>query len=321
MSSASTIETILLKEAADWAVTFHYDTPTDAERTAFDRWRRQSPAHEAAWDRAQAVFRTFNQVPANIGKDALRSLERGHDRRQALRLLGVLLLAAPTGWLTWHHTPWREWTADLRTASGEQQTITLADGTRLVLNTATAVDVTFTAAERRLALVAGEILIATATDPSPTPRPFIVDTAHGSLQPLGTRFTVRRLDDATRVAVFEGAVEVRPAASIRTAVVRAGEQIAFTAGTLQAVQPVGDNAALWERGMLLAKDMRLGDVIAELARYRSGMLRCDPAVADMRTSGALSLTDTDAALTLLSTTLPLRIERRTRYWVTVVPRP
>jgi transmembrane sensor len=66
--------------------------------------------------------------------------------------------------------------------------------------------------------------------------------------------------------------------------------------------------------------MRLGDVITELARYRPGVLRCDPAVAAMLTSGALSLTDTDTALTLLSSTLPLRIERRTRYWITVVPR-
>src|SRR5690606_33355831 len=130
MSSTAAIDADVLKEAADWAMTLHYDTPTDAERQAFDRWRRQSPAHEAAWTRAQAVFRTFNQVPADIGKDALKSLERSHDRRQALRLLGVLLVAAPAGWLAWRSTPWQEWTADLRTATGEQKTITLADGTR-----------------------------------------------------------------------------------------------------------------------------------------------------------------------------------------------
>ncbi|MBV7482992.1 FecR domain-containing protein [Bordetella sp. BOR01] len=320
MSSAAAIDTDLLKEAADWAVTLHYDTPTDAERQAFDRWRRQSPAHEAAWARAQAVFRTFNQMPANIGKDALKRLEHRHDRRRALRLLGLVLLAAPAGWLAWRHTPWQEWTADLRAGTGEQKTVTLVDGTRLVLNTATAVDVAFTATERRLALVAGEIFITTAQDPSPARRPFIVRTVQGSLRPLGTRFNVRRLNDSTRVAVFEGAVEVCPVTSTQATIVQAGEQMAFTAGALQAVQPADDNAVLWKRGMLLAKDMRLGDVIAELARYRPGVLRCDPAVADMLTSGALSLTDTDAALALLSSTLPLRIEYRTRYWVTVVPR-
>jgi transmembrane sensor len=84
--------------------------------------------------------------------------------------------------------------------------------------------------------------------------------------------------------------------------------------------PVDGSAALWEQGMLLAKNMRLGDVIAELARQRPGVLQCDPAVADLRVSGAISLDDTDAGLELLAGTLPVRIERRTRYWVTVRPR-
>lgn len=72
--------------------------------------------------------------------------------------------------------------------------------------------------------------------------------------------------------------------------------------------------------MLLARDMRLGDVIAELSRYRPGVLRCDPAVAELRVTGAISLKDTDAALRLLSNNLPVHIELRTPYLVTVAPR-
>jgi transmembrane sensor len=67
----ATLASTLLKEAADWAITFQYDAPTESERQAFERWRRQSPAHEAAWARAQAVFLTFRQVPASIGKEAI----------------------------------------------------------------------------------------------------------------------------------------------------------------------------------------------------------------------------------------------------------
>ena len=84
--------------------------------------------------------------------------------------------------------------------------------------------------------------------------------------------------------------------------------------------PQLSNGGLVDYGTLLAKDMPLGEVIAELARYRPGVLRCDPAVAGMPVSGALSLTDTDAALDLLARSLPLRIERRTRYWVSFGPR-
>jgi transmembrane sensor len=72
--------------------------------------------------------------------------------------------------------------------------------------------------------------------------------------------------------------------------------------------------------MLLARNMRLADVVAEMSRYRSGVLRCDPAVAELRVSGAVSLADTDAGLALLARSLPLRIEQASRYWVTVAPR-
>jgi transmembrane sensor len=320
MSTVPSPNTALIKEAADWAMTFQYGAPTESDRLAFDRWRRQSPAHDAAWARAQAVFHTFSQVPADIGRDALETLQRGYSRRRSLRLLGMLLLAAPAAWLAWRHMPWREWTADVATATGERETLQLPDGSRLVLNTASAVNIAFGATERRIRLLAGEILIATHADPAPAYRPFLVDTSYGVVRALGTRFSVRHLDtDACRVAVFQSAVEVRPWAG-PARVLRAGEQADFSITTVSPPAAVEGNAALWEQGMLLAKNMRLGDVVSELARYRSGVLQCDPTVAELRVSGAISLADTDAGLALLASEFPLQIERRTRYWVMVGPR-
>ena len=314
-------DTALVQEAADWALAMQYDAPSEADRQAFERWRQQSPAHEAAWARAQAVFDTFGQVPASLGSEALKSLERNEGRRRRLRLLGMLLVAAPAGWLAWRHAPWREWSADEATATGERKTLRLPDGTRLVLNTASAVDIAFTDTQRRIRLVAGEILVATHADLSATPRPFLVDTPYGGVQALGTRFSLRRMEDGRlcRVAVFEHAVEVRPLAGA-SRILHAGEQADFGVAGVQLPVAADRTAALWEHGTLLAKDMPLGEVIAELARYRPGVLRCDPVVAGMPVSGALSLTDTDAALDLLARSLPLRIERRTRYWVSVGPR-
>ncbi|ATE59654.1 FecR domain-containing protein [Thauera sinica] len=320
MPSPVSPDTALLEEAANWAMAFRYGTPTESERQAFDRWRRQSLSHDAAWARAEAVFHAFDQVPAGAGREALHSLGHGSGRRRSLRLLGALLVAAPAGWLAWRQSPWREWTADVATATGERRTLALPDGSRLVLNTASAVDIFFSAAERRIRLLAGEILVTTHADPAPAYRPFLVDTPHGAVRALGTRFSVRHLDRETcRVAVFQDKVEIRPLGG-DARILRAGEQADF--GTREVRQPVEVEAstALWEQGMLLARNMRLADVIAEMARHRPGVLRCDPAVADLRVSGAISLADTDAGLALLVRTLPLRIERNTRYWVTVAPR-
>lgn len=321
MPPAAALDPALLKEAADWAITFQYDTPTEADRQAFEHWRQQSPAHDAAWARAQSVFHTFGQVPADIGREAIKHLGRGYDRRRALHLLSAMLVAAPAGWLAVRHTPWREWTADVATATGERRALELPDGSQLVLNTASAVNIAFSAVERRIRLVAGEILVTTHADPSPTHRPFLVDTPHGVVRALGTRFSVRQLDGekACRVAVFQSAVEVRPQAG-PALILHAGEQADFGPERVTQPAPVDDNATLWEQGMLLASNMRLGDVIAEMARHRPGVLRCDPAVAGLRLSGAISLADTDAGLAVLEKTLPVRIGRSTRYWITVQAR-
>jgi transmembrane sensor len=312
----------LLSEAADWMMALRYgDNARNGQEAQanFDRWRQQSPAHAEAWARAEALMGMFAQVPAGIGKNAFHALQQPN-RRRSMGMLGALLVAAPAGWLAWRHMPWREWAADVATATGERKSMTLADGSRLVLNTASAVDIVFTAAERRVRLQVGEILVTTHADPSPTYRPFLVQTPQGTVRAMGTRFSVRRLDEGTtRVAVFEDAVEIR-AVQGASRVLRAGEQIDFEAGRIGAELPVEASAALWEQGMLLARNLRLADVVAEMSRYRSGVLRCHPAVADLRVSGAVSLADTDAGLALLARSLPLRIEQTTRYWVTVAPR-
>jgi transmembrane sensor len=68
---------------------------------------------------------------------------------------------------------------------------------------------------------------------------------------------------------------------------------------------------------LVADAMRLDEFLAELARYRPGLLRCDPEVAGLLVSGVFSVRNTDRALDNLTRALPVAVSYRTRYWVTV----
>lgn len=320
-ASSPDIDSAILLEAADWLVLLQSGEASAQDRANLARWCECSQAHAAAWQRAQNMLGTFGQVPSKLGHDTLLRPSRSM-RRQVLRL-GLAAMVVPAGWLAWRLAPWQEWSADLATGTGEQKTLTLADGTRLVLNTRSAVNVAFTAAERRLTLVAGEILVTTShQDPSPAPRPFIVETTNGRLRALGTRFGVRHTGadegGTTRLAVFEGAVEVQPAGSTQPSVVRAGEQISFTASAMQPVRALDASAALWERGLLLARDMRLDELVAELARYHRGVLRCDPAVAGLLVSGSFPLNRPDSVLAALQEVLPVRVQYRTQYWATLV---
>lgn len=199
----------------------------------------------------------------------------------------------------------------------------LPDGTNLELNTATDIDVFFDSERKGLRLVklhSGELQIETAHDSAR--RPFEVQTRHGRIRALGTRFLVRQTpaDSTTLVAVQQSAVEVRPTNSDgRPFRIDAGLQTRFDAAGAHDIVPEHPQQDAWVRGMLFASNQRLADFAAELGRYRRGVVRCAPEVAELRISGAFRLDSTDEILAALPDTLPVHMAYRTRWWVEIRP--
>lgn len=309
----------ILGEAADWLVQLHSGSATPADHQAIAQWRLRSAEHAQAWQRAEALLGDLRSVPAGVAIQTLKRAARkqGLSRRQTLTRIGLLLLAGPVG-IASQHVPWQQWTADQRTAVGEQQRLQLADGTQVLLNTDSAIDVAFSPVERRLKLLNGEVLISTAPDLSA--RPFIVETPQGSALSLGSRFCVRIDGSCSQVSVLEGRVQITPLLLQQSNTLPAGERQRFKSNAFETAEAFDSTSLAWDKGMLLANNLRLDELLSELSRYRRGVLRCHPDVAALRVSGAFSLRDTDASLRLLSDTLPLKISSLSRYWLSVEPR-
>lgn len=316
------IDPHILGEAADWLVQLHSGEVSSADHQAIAQWRGRSEQHAQAWLRAEALLGDFRSVPAGIAVQTLRNIDRrqGLQRRQLLNRLGLVLLGGPAAWLAWQQKPWQVWAADLHTAVGEQKPLRLPDGSQLLLNTATAVDVAFNEQQRGVRLIRGEILVTALTDTLAPARPFIVQTAHGSARASSARFSLRLFDDHSQIAVSDGAVTLSTQHHAPGALINAGQTASFDADQVSAPRTLAAGALSWERGMLLAQDMRLGEVLAQLSRYRPGVLRCHSAVAELRVSGAFSLRDSDTSLRLLQDTLPISVSRMTPYWVSVEAR-
>jgi len=310
------------REAFAWQVTLWSGEVTAAEERDFDSWLRADPRHALAWQQIQRVGQHLQAIPAAVASPVLKaSLASRGRRRGVLRSVAGLAAVGLAAWGVRETPQWRAASADLRTARGERRDFVLPDGTQLTLNTATSVDLRFDARERRIVLRSGEILVATAPDHEPHPRSFLVETPEGNVRPLGTRFSVRRLEDASPAAVLvqvaEGAVELAPHGGAAPVRLDAGQKAAFTQLGVAAILPADEAATAWTRGLLVAERMRLAELLGELGRYRSGVLRCDPAVADLLVSGVYPLADTDAVLASLPQALPVRVRWVTRYWVTV----
>lgn len=304
-----------LEAAANWYVELRCDDADEATRQAHHRWLNADPGHRQAWDRLARLQERFERVGPGIARPTLSNARL--KRREAMKVLSLLLAAGGAATVSWRMTPLPTLMADQRTATGEQRSLQLEDGSQLQLNTATAVNIHYGATLREVQLLRGEILVQTARDTQA--RPFVVHSPQGSVLALGTRFLVRSADDRTRVSVLQHAVEVRTASLLPAVRVEAGQQLVFGRDDVGAVQVISPQSDAWTRGMLLVNDWRLGDMINELQRYHSGYLSCATQVAGLRISGGFHLGDVNRVLDDLTATLPVRLRHFTPYWTLVEP--
>ena len=312
------IDLHIAMQAAEWLTTMMSGQATTAEQQAWRSWRAQHPDHERAWTHIEKVSGGFRDLDAQASRQALA--RRPGARRQGLKLAMVLAAFGAGGALGLRTQPARSALADLSTGVGQRRELLLADGSRLHLNADSAVNLHYSASERRLELVKGEIFITTAQEHGRPYRPFLVDTAHGQAQALGTRYSVRQETGHTLVAVEQGAVRLTARDSGASQVLHAGQGASMTAQRVDAAQAVSGDIWGWRQGLLLADGMPLSDFLRQLGRYRHGLLGCDDAVAGLRISGVFPLQDTEAVLLSLPNSLPVEIHFRTRFWVRVQPR-
>lgn len=311
----------LVDQAIEWMIKLRFNTADDASTAAFERWLASSTEHQQAWQRVATMNDDLHHLPAHLGRQTLDSARRRISRRESLKLLGLLAGSAGLTWLGRDYTPLPSLLAEYRTTTGEQRWISLDDGSRIQLNSASAIDTAFNRERRLVQLRQGQMLIDTGRDGS-SPRPFWVQTHNGYLRALGTRFMVREEPQGTLLAVQQGSVAVFADLLSGNArqVVKHGEQVLFNRDGIHAPPANGLDPWAWSDGVISARDMRLDDFLSELGRYRHGLLRCSEAVAGLRVSGTYQVGDTDQVLALVAQALPVSVTYRSRYWVTVTPR-
>jgi transmembrane sensor len=315
--SSKPVSAHVLDAAIAWQLSL--DSGNPVEREEFAKWHAAHEEHARAWHQLGMLDQRFS-VASGPARTALLQSRESIRRRVRKLGSGVASLVAVIGLALFagdRYLPIDYWLADQRTATGEQRTLRLTDGTLINLNTHSAIDVRFDEKQRLIVLQEGEILVETGHGDA---RPFIVETREGSLRALGTRFLVRREDDGTRLSVLQSAVAAHPQSSSEEQILHEGQQVLMRGNGLGPITALNLGADAWTRGMLVVDNARLEDLVRELARYRRGHLGLDPEIADLRITGSFPLHDTDKALNALLPTLPVQIEQHTPWWVTVTPK-
>lgn len=311
----------IVDAAIVWYVRQSSGLMSSKERTQLTHWLAGHPDHGRAWLRLQHMSGHLHTDTPRLAPGVARSvLGRLPDleRRRVLRLLSWSLAGGVSLYLGREQLDDAAFPASYRTATGEQREVRLADNTLLKLNTDSAIDVRFDDASRRVRLRRGEIHIVTAADPAG--RPFWVETRDRRLVPVGTRFTVTQRTNDTLLGVTQGAVDVMRNDHGETWRVNAGQQLAFGGAAGDTRQALDESRQAWTDAMISAENRRLDDLLAELARYRHGYLRCTPEAGELRITGTWPLRGDDPTqdvLASLERRLPIRIQQLTRYWTKV----
>lgn len=293
------------REAAAWFARLGQKRVSTTDVQDFFAWRKD-PDNARAYERVEKTWNAsraladdpdiaaltaeaLGQAPPQVRARHMVSrlwkpLAAGAAALAALALIGTWTLNRPLSYAT---------------AVGEQHTLRLADGSKVILDTNSRVDVRLRADRRSVTLVSGQAFFDVEGDPG---RPFVVTAGDTIVTAVGTQFDVRKLGQGARVTLIEGRVDVgtsdtpKPAWSLTP-----GQQV-VTAQRRPEVRKVdASRETSWTTGRLTFAAMPIREAVAEVSRYSNSRIELkDASLAHIPVSGAFDTGDTEAFIAALS---------------------
>ncbi|MCE4369693.1 FecR family protein [Xanthomonas hortorum] len=299
----------IAQQAAAYLARSRDETP--AQRQEREAWLAADARHAREYERLRRVE---DRMAGLMGDDPdlqaldakdIEALVRARRMRRGCGLwAAAILVLSLVGTYALTSFPVAPAPLSYATAVGERRTEALADGTRMVLNTDSALEVRYTRARRGIRLERGEVQFEVARDSA---RPFVVRLGEATVTAVGTRFQVRHEAGESVVTLLQGAVDVAQGPARRS--LRPNEQARLSSAgiAVRTIDPA--RADGWLDGWLRFHGTPLAEVVAETNRYAARKLRlADPAVAGLELSGNFHAGDSASVASAVELMLPVRAD-------------
>ncbi|HWD34490.1 FecR family protein [Pseudomonas caricapapayae] len=307
-SASSTATGDREQQALDWFTRLRADDLSNEERQAFELWRL-TPENAQTFAEVELFWQQLELPARRLHKIERRSAPRSWGgwavAASILLISGLVMLQLPL---------LQRLNSDVATAAGERRQIQLADGSKLLLGSASAVDVDLRGPVRKIRLVQGQMFIDVTHDG----RPFVVDVDDAQVQVLGTRFSVSRGRDHDEVILLKGKVEVSSSSGDKR-LLDPGQRLTLRGSRLDQVEKVDAERLLaWRDGQLRAREVPLRQVLEQLADYQgSRLLYIDEQVGRRLVSGSFNLDQAESALDALARNQNVQINTVAGQWIIV----
>lgn len=320
--------------AADWHTRLDEDDSAHAH-AEFDAWLEADPRNKAAFEAVDRAWSSLAAAPVDarvlkLRREALSATHRLRFFRfaAAAAVVGVAVAIAyavtpffkanPIGHPAMIMGAASEGGA-FRTAVGERSNITLSDGSSVVLNTNSRVEIRFTPEQRNVRLLAGQAWFQVAKNPN---RPFVVEAGNRRVTALGTAFDVRLDDgDSVRVTLAEGKVSVEPILSPLQRLISAppvpqlllaGEALVVSDDApVEKIKADLAKVQSWRQGQVVFDNDTLESAIGEINRYSSTRIElADPSLGQLRVSGVFKAGHSESFVETVTGHYPIQVASR-----------
>ncbi|MCI2261942.1 FecR family protein [Xanthomonas indica] len=310
----SGIDQHILDDAARWWTLLRAPDSNEDTIARWLDWTAADPRHLQAFERINALGGDLGALDTAARGDLLRRFAAPRARWRPLQVAACIGVLALGGVLAWRQLNPPPVTQVYSSAISRHRDIVLADGSKIALGGASRLSTRFSAAQRRVELIAGEAFFDVAHHAG---RPFVVDAGGVSILDVGTAFDVSRDGERVEIAVTEGRVRIYGAGQVPAdgrggleAV--AGQRVSYDPArpTLQVGQISVAQAIAWRDHRLEFVDTPLDTVIARVNRYSDRPLRlADPALARLSFTGTVDTRATAQWIEALPQVFPLQVSQ------------
>lgn len=308
----------LREEAARWFTRMQNASPDHPDRGRFEAWLMANPAHASEYAAFAELWEDFDST------SRLKSLAQALERKTELSsqkiktvTRGILSLLLIISCGLFGQRIWQEWMDQpisiqaSSTGVGEIKKQELADGSQIILNADTTVDVVYYHNRRVATLKRGEVIFDVSKDPD---RPFIVDSGLARVTVLGTNFAVNRLSQLVRVSVNHGRVQVQAqdaeGKTISQPWILSDGQVAEVDATHQVtrVQRSAQDAFSFQSGTINFQQATIDEIAETLSRYRKSAIKSLVTKKSIHVTAVVQASDIESFLLTLPRIAPVNVE-------------
>jgi transmembrane sensor len=302
---------VVRAEAAAWIAQLHDEQRAPDLEARVHAWLGKSEDHRRAFNRMMHVWERTGEIQMRARRDTIapsRTRRRWRFNPWTATVAATLVLAGSFAVYYWRDN-------SVVTGVGQQQVRLLPDGTRVVLNTDTRIEVNYDERARRVRLIRGEAWFDVSKRPT---WPFVVSVDGEEIRALGTSFIVRHdgIQDLS-VILVEGRISVAPiarhdeVASENPQILSPGQRLVISRNHAPAVdQPELTRITAWEHGRVEFEETPLADAVNEMNRYsKSHVTVADGDIARLRIGGVFRAGDSNEFVRVVTAAFGLRADR------------